>query len=179
MSAKIMARCSCVNFEFGTWTADVPEGADPGDYYETYTTECTQSTFRTFAMGHDAKLAGFLVRAEINGEEIRLAQGGVIRTFLGAVHAAQTISDAFAAKVAAQLAVGIAKAMKREAAANRKGKKADSPVEAPAPAPAPVTAKVGRWTYEGFIGPVTGDFVYEDKKGNTVAVPQGKFALVN
>lgn len=178
-TARKMVRCSCVNFEFGTYGED-----GSAESFESYTTGCTQSTWKTFAMGHDAKLAGFLVRAELAGEEISITQGGVKVTFSGAVDAAQRISDAFAAKVQVQLAAGIARLAKKEAAATRKASKASKgAAEAPAPAPivitptvALVTAKVGRWSYEGTVDRATGTLTYRDRNGNLQTT--AKFQIV-
>ena len=162
--------CACRAFEFGEFDGGNEDAVS-------YGTECNQTTTRVFAQGHDAKLVGFLVRAQLAGEEIRRAAGGVVHTFPGAVAAASAISDALAAKAQAQLAAAkarLAKTAAREATkAARKSAKA-----AATPEPELATAKVGRWTYEGAIGPVTKDFVYRNKAGEMVSVPEGKYTLV-
>lgn len=169
-TARKMSKCHCQSFEFGTYG---PTGEH--DDYESFTTECTEVTYKTFAMGHDAKLAGFLVRAELDGLDISQDQGGTRVTFAGAVAAAQTVSDAFAAKVTVQLMAGVARAMKKAAAKDRKASK----TEAPAPAaPKPVTAKIGRWTYTGFVGLDTGDFVYEMKSGEMRTAKRGDYKVL-
>jgi hypothetical protein len=169
-TARKMVRCFCVNFEFGNYGQD-----GEAESFESYTTKCAQSTYKVFAMGHDAKLAGYLVRAELAGEEISVTQNGVKHIFSGAVDAARIVSDAFVAKVSAQLAAGIARAVKKQTAATRKAAKVTAPVPV-VEAPKVVNAKVGRWVYSGTIDGETGSFTYRDRNGVLQATP--KFTLV-
>lgn len=174
-TARKMVRCSCANYEFGTYGED-----GSAESFESYGTECTQSTWKTFAMGHDAKLAGYLVRAEIAGEEISLTTGGMRVTFPGAVAAAKTVSDAFAAKVADLVMRAVAREAKREAAANRraakKAAKGDAPAQTPAtPATREATIKIGRWFYTATVDTATGDATYDMKSGETRVAKAGDF----
>lgn len=163
-TARKMTPCHCQTFEFGEFDGGNEDAVS-------YDTECGQHTWKIFAMGHDAKLAGFLVRAELNGEEIRQTTGGVAITYPNAVAAARTISDAFAAKVAVQLTAGIAKALKKAAANNRKAAK----TEAPAPTTVDATIKIGRWTYNATIDSATGDASYAMKNGETRTAKKGDY----
>lgn len=164
MAIKKMVKCACQLFEFGQFEPETDTD---------YTTRCVESTYKTFAMGHDAKLVGFLVRAELAGDEIRTTANGVSHHFQGAVHAASSISERLAVKAQLQLDAARARLAKKELRQAAKASKTPKPV-----APVEVTAKVGRWEYRGFIGQATGDFAYVNKKGQTVAVPQGKYTLV-
>lgn len=176
MTAKSrkMVKCTCSSFEFGTWTGEVPEGADPGDYYETTTTGCVESTWNTFAMGHDAKLVGFLVRAELAGQEIRHGS----TTFPGAVQAARAISDRLADKAQGQL--DKARTRKpRKAKATKPGLQAIIEAEVEAiEAPAPTVEaqiKVGRWVYPAVIDRATGRATYTNKKGAEITVARDQY----
>ena len=175
-------RCECSNWDFGQWTGEVPEGADPGDYYETSGTGCQAMTNRTFAQGHDAKLVGFMVRAELGGLDINRNSGGVRHSFGGAVHAAQSISDALAAKAQGQMDAARArlakKAVSRLTRKVTKAEIAEAKAATKEPEPQLVKAKVGRWTYEGTIGPVTRDFVYRNKLGQMKTAPEGKYTVL-
>lgn len=87
-------RCACADFEVG-------DGTDDG----TYTTGCEQTTGRTFAQGHDARLVSFLVDAEWDGYPIRkLVEGAQPTSFTGAEAAAGSISEALRQKAAKALA---------------------------------------------------------------------------
>ena len=148
MAAK-MTRCFCQTFSFGTFG---PDGS--AESFEDYGTDCNQSTTRVFAQGHDAKLVGFLVRAELAGEEIAIVDGGMRTTFPDAVHAAAKISEALAAKTQAQLDAAkarLAKAAAREA--TKAAKKSAKAAEAPKPADREATVKMGRWEYKAVIHP--------------------------
>jgi hypothetical protein len=171
--------CACRSFEFGEF-----DGANEAAV--SYTTGCKQSTTRVFAQGHDAKLVGHLVRAELAAEEIRQTRGGVVHTFPGAVAAAGAISDALAAKAQAQLDAAkarLAKAAAREASkAARKSAKAAAP-EAPAPKPEPrpraADIKVGRWIYKNAsIDPTTGTATYSSKLGSLKTAEAGQYSEV-
>lgn len=178
MAAK-MTKCLCSTFEFGT-TIDTENGPD----FDGYGTGCRQSTTKRFAQGHDAKLVGFLVRAELAGEEIVIVDGGMRMSWGKAVAAALWVSEPLALKAQAMLDAAkarVAKAAAKEAAkVARKSAKAVAPEAQPEPEPVAreVQAKVGRWTYTGVIGPKTGDFVYKSKLGGMKAVPEGKYQIV-
>lgn len=163
-----MTRCFCQTFEFGTF--EIESDTD-------YTTNCSQSTTRTFAQGHDAKLVGYLVRAELAGEEIRRNNGGVIHSFQGAVHAAASISEALAVKAQAQLDAAQARLAKK--AAREAAKKARKSAKAAAPAPEPTTRdariKVGRWEYAATIDTTTGEATYSPRFGGPRTMAQGSY----
>ncbi len=169
--------CACRSFEFGSYDPDTEQD-------DTYTTECNQTTTRVFAQGHDAKLVGFLVRAELAGEEISLIDGGM-RTSFGAVTAARAISEALAAKAQAQLDAAkarLAKTAAREAAkAARKSAKAAAPKAEAKPAEPTsrlANIKVGRWTYTARIDGATGQAKYSNKLGVAKTVEQGQYSEV-
>jgi len=167
--------CACRSFSFGTYG---PDGS--AESFEDYGTGCNQTTTRTFAQGYDAKLVGFLVRAQLAGEEIRRTTGGVVHTFPGAVAAAATSSDALAIKAQAQLDAArarVAKTAAREAAkAARKSAKAAAPKAEPATRTA--TIKRGRWTYEATIDTKTQWATYTNKKGELISVASTDYAEV-
>lgn len=172
-------RCFCQAFEFGTYG---PDGS--AESFETYDTGCSQSTTRIFAQGHDAKLAGYLVRAEMSGEEIRIVEGGMAVTS-DALGMARRVSEAFEAKVAAMLDAAKARLAKKELAeakkaARKSAKKAVEAEQAEAPAPTHRDAriKVGRWTYDATIELATGQATYSKKLGGSVTVEQGAYSEV-
>jgi hypothetical protein len=179
--------CECSKWEFGQFEPNTDTD---------YNTQCTEQTKRSFAMGHDAKLVGFLVRAELAGDEIRVNNGGVVHSFQGAVHAAASVSEALAAKAQAQLDAArarIARKAAREAAktARKSAKQAmDTLVDRQAahevaeakkaqPTHRHATIKVGRWTYRAAIEVATGDLIYTNKKGEDVALQAGQYTEVN
>lgn len=103
-------RCACSEFEVG-------DGTDDG----TYTTGCEQTTGRTFAQGHDARLVSFLVDAEWDGYPIRkLVEGAQPTTFTGAEAAAGSISEALRQKAAKALANRQAKREEKDAKAKER-----------------------------------------------------------
>lgn len=111
-------------------------------------TNCTATTKRTFAPGHDARLKGFLIRAGVEGLHIR-------EVGLGVAH------ETTAAKFADRFGFGH---MVRDGIANGQARKIAK--KAPkAKAPKKVTAKVGRWFYEGTLSEMGRWFTYTDKKG--------------
>jgi hypothetical protein len=168
-----MVRCICSSFEFGTYG---PDGS--AESYEATTTECGQSTWGLFAQGHDAKLVGFLVRAELAGMEIR--RQGV--SFRDAEHAAGSISAALAAK-ARKMAIGLRlkAAIKEAKKATKKAKKAEA-VAAPEPvvelAPIEARIKVGRWEYDAQIDRETGAATYTSKNGVDWTKQQGEYTVL-
>lgn len=172
-TARKITRCACSTFEFGTFD---PEAAND----DTYTTGCKETTARTFAMGHDAKLVGFLVRAELGGEEIRTTEGGMAICHAGAVGAASKISEALAAKAQAQLDAARARvARKKLAEANktaRKSARRAAQVEVPAPTHRDAQIKVGRWPYSAKINLTDDKATYVNKSG--VEVTTDKFTEI-
>lgn len=178
MATIKQTRCFCQNFEFGEFDGNNEDAIS-------YDTNCSQSTTRIFAQGHDAKLVGFLVRAELAGEEIRLTEGGVAITFPGAVAAAGRVSDALADKAQAQLDAARARVAKKELAEARraarksaKKAKATEAAEAPAPTHRDARIKVGRWTYDATIELATGQATYSKKLGGSVTVEAGQYSEV-
>lgn len=70
--------CECSLWEIGC-DVDVPEGAEPDVTIET--TGCTATTNRVFAPGHDAKLKALLIRAGVEGLDVRYGRvTGVVHT---------------------------------------------------------------------------------------------------
>lgn len=175
MTAKLR-NCLCSAFSFGSYG---PDGS--ADSFEDYGTGCTQTTTNLFAQGHDAKLVGFFVRAELAGEEIATVTGGLRVTFGGAVQAAGTISEALAMKAQAQLDAAKARLAKKAAADTRKvAKKSAKAVEA-VEASRLANIKIGRWTYTARIDTATGEATYVKKnKGLPVStkVAQGQYSEV-
>ncbi len=170
-----MVRCLCSRYEFGSYG---PDGS--AESYTDYGTGCTQSTTRVFAMGHDAKLVGFMVRAELAGEDIVTGrEDGVIHSWNNAVLAAMAISEALGYKAQAQLDAArarIAKKEAREAAkAARKSAKAEAAVE---PTHRHATIKVGRWEDRAAIEIATGDLIYTNKKGQDIPLRSGEYTEI-
>jgi hypothetical protein len=165
--------CACRSFEFGSYDPDTEQD-------DTYTTGCKQTTTRVFAQGHDAKLVGFLVRAQLAGEEISRIDGGRV-SFADAVTAANTISEPLALKAQAQLDAAkarIAKKAAREAAkAARKSAKAAAPAAPAKPEPTTRQAriKVGRWEYDATIDIATGEATHTRKLGGTRTLALGEY----
>ncbi|MFE2612272.1 hypothetical protein ACFXA2_01480 [Micromonospora chalcea] len=156
--------CTCSKFEVGV-TVDGPDGSEPDVTIET--TGCDRRTPRLFAQGHDAKLVSFLVRAELDGKEVRYGRGEGTVITSDAVTALKSVSEALAVKAAAMLA----KAQERAA------KKAASKKTEPTPEPQPCRGKVGRWEREGLTHP-DGSFHYTDRSGATQVAPAGKWSVV-
>lgn len=165
-------QCFCQSFEFGTFEVDSDTD---------YTTGCTESTARVFSQGHDAKLAGYLVRAELGGEEIRRNNGGVTESFQNAVHAASVVSPAFAAKVQAMMDAAKRRMAKKALSAAIKAAKASNKAAKAAEvelAPIEAMIKVGRWEYPAQIDRTTREATYTSKKGATKTIPQGEYTIV-
>lgn len=173
-----MNKCLCSSFQFGSFGED-----GSAESWTDYSTGCKQSTTRQFAQGHDAKLVGFLVRAELGGEDIR--HDSV--TFNGAVGAARTISEALAVKTQAQLDAAKARLAKKaevaaRKAANRSAKKAERvapETEAPAgPTTRHATIKIGRWTYRAAIMVDGGTAHYTTKLGTDKTAKLGEYTEI-
>ncbi len=173
-TTKKTTRCNCSTWEFGSYG---PTG-DASDY-DSYTTNCVETTARTFAMGHDAKLVGFMVRAEMAGEDISRDQGGMRVTYSGAVQAAATISEALAAKAQAQLDAAKARIAKKAAREATKTARKSAKAAAPAPTTRTATIKIGRWTYEATITLATGEAAFTTAKGEAKTAAAGKFTEIN
>ncbi|WP_430783914.1 hypothetical protein [Actinoplanes sp. G11-F43] len=109
---KTLKPCTCSLFEVGQYG---PDGS--AESYEGNGTGCDRQTKARFAQGHDAKLVGFLVRAELAGLEISQIEAGTRIAYAGAVKAAQTVSEALAAK-AARMLDGAKKKAEEKAAKN-------------------------------------------------------------
>lgn len=169
-----LAPCACRSFEFGEFDGDNENAVS-------YDTNCGQSTTRVFAQGHDAKLVGFAVRAEMAGEEIRMVDGGVAITFPGAVAAMARISDALADKAQAQLDAARARLAKKELTeakkAARKSAKKVADAEAK-PATRKATIKRGRWTYAATIDTKTQWAAYTNRKGELINVASTDYTEV-
>lgn len=167
-AARKLRNCLCQTFEFGVFDVETDDD---------YGTDCNQTTYNQFAQGHDAKLVGYMVRAELAGQEIR--QG--THTFASAVQAAGSISGALALKAQAQLDAAkarLAKAAAREASRTaRKSAKAVTVTETPKDRKA--TIKRGRWTYAAVIDGKTGWATYTKKlTGEAVHVAPTDFQEV-
>lgn len=170
-----MTKCLCQSFSFGSYG---PDGS--AESFTDYTTDCTQTTTRTFAQGHDAKLVGYLVRAEMAGEEIATVEGGLRITFGDAIKAAKSISDALAAKTEAQLDAARARlAKKAEMEASKKAKRSARKADKAEAAPALVATRirVGRWEYDAMIDG-EGKATYTSSKGEVTSREAGQYKVV-
>lgn len=174
--------CECQKYSIEIWTGEVPEGADPGEYVEYIETGCHQTTTRTFAPGHDAKLKSLMIAAGAQGNAVRRDEGGMANT-----GDAVTMAGAFGFE--SQVGAGIARAQARQAerAAKKAAKaaaKADKPAKTPkAPRKAaalvePVTIKVGRWQYSAIINPADNSAEYTSGSGEAKTVDAGKYQIV-
>lgn len=153
------AKAELHNCECSRFIVQLPSGTEIASV-------CTAKTKRTFAPGHDAKLKGVLIRAEVAGAKVeRLGAGGGVKSPL-----AWAASFGFGHMVEAGVALAKEKA---EAKAARKAARA-AKVEVEednvaAEESQPGSAKVGRWVYEGTFTHLDGQdvyFTYTDKQGN-------------
>lgn len=171
-SHKTPVACACQKFEIENWLGEVPEGADPGDFVEYIGTGCVQSTARTFAPGHDAKLKSLLIQAGARGLGVRY----------GSVNSdAMKVANRFG--FGHQVLAGIDKAQARaEERAAKKSAKSAKPAKQPKaaskPLVQPVTIKVGRWTYEAIINPADNSAEYTSANGQLRTAEPGKYQLV-
>lgn len=85
--------CLCQLFQVGE---DIEVDGQPDRTI--FTTECTQTTLRNFAQGHDARLVSFLVKGAVDGYTIWKEDGGMLHTFPGPVEAAASISEPLGVK---------------------------------------------------------------------------------
>ncbi|WP_431876698.1 hypothetical protein [Micromonospora marina] len=169
--------CTCSKFEVGV-TVDGPDGSEPDVTIET--TGCDKQTKRLFAQGHDAKLTSFLVRAEIDGKEVRYGRGEGTVITSDAVTALKSVSEALAVKAAAMLAKAQERAVKK--AASKKTEPTPEPQPEQEAAPDNPHGhgqriKVGRWTYPATVMP-QGSAVYHTPKGERRVAEAGKWSLV-
>lgn len=128
--------------------------------HEVLTTGCTATTRRTFAPGHDARLKGFLIRAGVADQMVRIGDDvntnpEAIADQFGFGYMVRTGIKNGKEKAAKKAFAEVIREVKRSAKESHK-------------TPAKVTAKVGRWTYEGVItdDPMHGPkFTYTTKAG--------------
>ncbi|MFK4243542.1 hypothetical protein ACI2KV_11740 [Micromonospora chokoriensis] len=161
--AGALKACRCSTFEVGT-TTDGPDGSEPDVTIET--TGCTGQTPRLFNQGHDAKLVSFLVKAELEGKEVRYGRGEGVVTTSDAVTACKSISDALAVKAATMLAKAQERATKKAAK------------KQPKPQPRIAAIKVGRWTFAGASIAPDGTATYQPKTGGPKTVAAGKYTEI-
>lgn len=172
--------CACQQFD--AVIREITDEAGNMVDVELDSTGCTETTRRTFAPGHDAKLKGYLIRWEVAGYDIRQITGGVAVTRSAVDHAAQF---GFAIQVANGVRINTEKAEARKAAADRKHEaKAIKTGQATKPAPTVekvadedqalkplnMRVKVGRWEYDATIDGNTA--TYTDKQGNVKTTQQ-------
>lgn len=168
-ATPVKTRCECHRFEIQTWTGEVPEGADPGDYAVYEGTGCTQTTERIFAPGHDAKLKSLLIKAGAAGSEIVRAEGGV-----NVYSSAEQVAKSYGFEL--QVLAGVKRAQAK--AAERAEKKAAKASQKPSKKGVEVGAqiKVGRHFYDALIAP-DGTAKYVTKGGVSKTAPSGKYSL--
>lgn len=107
------------------------------------TTGCNARTRRTYAPGHDARLAGLLIWAGNENREVSWNSGGILHTGDALTMATNHLSPRLAAKVLAAFD------RKRPAEDDLAERQAAYAAELRRPTPKPTTTiKVGRWTYE-------------------------------
>ena len=173
--------CECGRYEIEQWTGEVPEGADPGDFLELRGTGCVQTTTRTFAPGHDAKLKSLLIEAGASGWSVRRNDGGVASIddaqhwaarfdfahmiYAGIARAGQKRADKLAKKEARELARAATKTVR--APKTRTVKKTE---------PEHVTIKVGRWEYLGTVNTQTNEAIFTSANGEVKTTK--KFSIV-
>lgn len=193
--------CQCGWYEIEIWDLDMPEGADPGEYVQYVGTNCTRTTTREFAPGHDARLKSLLIRAGARDYGVAHHSGGVLK-----VGTAESVADGYGfahqvvagierakaraeAKVAKKAAKSAAKAQLADIAAEGKAlataalaKKAAKKAEADAARPAaPATStmqiKVGAHVYEAVVDNATQEATYTTKSGQTKTVAESKWSV--
>lgn len=85
--------CTCSFFEVGVFDSTVGTAAE-----QIYSTGCVQTTGRTFAQGHDARLVSFLVDGHFDGFDIRFVKDGTSTGYGTPGEAARSISEALGVK---------------------------------------------------------------------------------
>ncbi len=115
--------CLCSSYEI-TDTKD-----ESGE--STFTTGCEQTTKRTFAQGHDARLVSFLVDGHFDGYTLRQAQGdGTFVTYASPVEAVAGVSEPLRLKAEKAVANRSERdAKKAKAVADREAAKAAKKAE--------------------------------------------------
>lgn len=126
---------------------------------------CDRQVQSTFAPGHDSRLVGILVRAELAGKRITV-DGMPTDT---AASAAAAFSEKLSQKAAGQVEIAHTRAA-------RKPKPEAEPVVEPGPG-TPVTVKVGRREYEGTLNQ-DGTFTHQ-VRGKDKVVQAGAFEVVD
>jgi hypothetical protein len=107
-AAKALSNCACSEFEIGITTEE-----DGQPDFDGSNTECSSTTRRVFSPGHDARLKSLLIRAGVEGLEVRHNSG---ITYGDPVSAARQFG--FAEMVAAGIQRSIAKAAAKAEKAN-------------------------------------------------------------
>lgn len=150
---------------------------------EHITTGCDETTKRTFAPGHDARLKGLLIRGAIEGHEAAFSDGGML-TSMDPIALAESFGFGWQvkqglqnglAKAEAKAARQAAKAAKVPAQKKPKAKKAKAVT--PAVTVVDADAKIGRWVKQGTFCEATGEFSYVDASGNRINTT--KFTALN
>lgn len=155
--------CACSYYRYG----------DKEAIADLFGIECSQTTQRVFAQGHDARLVSTLVQAQFDGYQIfRQEAEGLVGPYENAAHAVSSISKPLEAKAekAIQNAASAeaakaerknareAKQAERRAEADKKraivaaakeAKKAEKAAAKPTPKPKPVAATVVEGSQEG------------------------------
>lgn len=178
--------CECSKYEI---LVNVRESDTDGDliWDEEITTDCTSTTARLFAPGHDAKLKGFLIRAELAGHEVSRTDGamrvsGDAASFAKRYDFGHMVVEGIRLgkeKDAAKAAKKAKKIADKEFAEALREAKVTVVVATPAPVAdedavaqaLAVTAKVGRWEYKGEL--TAEGFSYTDGKGVAKVITTG------
>ena len=169
-----LTACECQRYEIEVWTGQVPEGADPGEYVDYIGTGCTQTTRRTFAPGHDARLKSLLIRAGAAGHAVRRDDGGLVST-----GTAVQMADHYG--FGHQVAAGIGRAQAKAAAkADKKAQPTRRAERAAAARPLMplVRIKVGRWEYDARLNPADNSAEYTSANGETRVAAENKYTFV-
>jgi hypothetical protein len=122
-------------------------------------TGCQATTRRTFAQGHDARLASWLTQHQAAGRQVRRA-GGVPVT---------------PAEAAATVGLRYDIAAKAARLANRKTRKTTRPAE---PQPVAATIKRGRWVIENATIAPSGEAHYTTKNGDKKTAAPGSYKVL-
>lgn len=193
-AAKTPTLCAC-----GTWVAIVTTETDENeqpDYNIVYSTNCDETTVKTFRPGHDAKLKSLLIQAGAQSLELT-DRGGLFTDALGVARRYGFLAQVeagikragYKADAKAQREVG--KAARREARATELGNRAQAKAAkaaanrtrrevATTPAAqdaASVKIKVGRWEYDAEID-AAGNASYTDSHGEPQTREAGSFRIL-
>lgn len=163
--------CLCSLFEVGKFDPDVKD-----EDAEIFSTGCEQTTQRTFAQGHDARLVSFLVDGYFDQYELRIVDNGVARTFATPADAALVASESLHQKAlkatenrAAKVAATGAKKAEKEAA---KAQKAAAAAEAKAKKEAEKEAAKAKKAEEKATKPQA-EVVAGSQEGDLPELPEG------